>query len=169
MTRAKNRKCPKCGQMFSGQGLAGHLRWVHQLDAATIRDVLDGVPLPPPAPPKPAPAPQGSQGKEQGAGGLEGSGAAAAILVAGLAILAIILAKQQEGRDLKAKEQQPPRDLAYCARCKQELDIAEARRKRVSVVQCPKCGQLNALPPLNGGAQSTPQQQGQVAGAPYAV
>ncbi len=153
--RAKNRKCPKCGKMFSGQGLAGHLRWVHQLDAATVRDVLDGIPLPPPAPPKPLASPQGKQQE----GGGDGGGAAAAILIAGLAILGIVLAKQQQEREKALREQEAARDLAPCASCKREMNIAEARRKRVSVVKCPYCGQLNALPPLNGGAESGSQQQ----------
>lgn len=157
MTRAKNRKCPKCGEMFSSQGLAGHLRWVHQLDAATIRDVLDGVPLPPESPPKEPP-----QGQPQHLGGhpQDGTEPALPVLIAGLAVLAaIIIAKYAEGRAQRAAQEQRAGDVAYCARCKQALDIAEARRKRVSVVQCPKCGQLNALPPLNGGAQGVPPPQ----------
>lgn len=154
--RAKNRKCPMCGQMFSSQGLAGHLRWVHQLDAMAVRDVLDGRAHPQPAPPQ-APAPEPAK-KQDGSGA---GGFVAAILVAGLAIAAIIAAKQEEGRN-----------RGYCARCKQGLDYTKARREGVATVQCPACGQLNFVPPANGSPnapQAAAQQTGGVAGSPVGV
>lgn len=154
--RTKNRKCPICGKMFSSQGLAGHARWVHELDPAEVRNVLDGIPLP--QPPEPASAPASKQQED----GSNAGGWLAAILVAGLGILAAIAASKQGQGEGKGEE----RDRVYCGGCKQPLDVSEARRQRVQVVKCPKCGQLNALPALPGAPQAAAQHSGGVAGAP---
>lgn len=42
-SRKKTEECPLCGEMFSPQGLDGHLRMAHQADPGKVKNMMNGA------------------------------------------------------------------------------------------------------------------------------
>lgn len=120
--REKNRLCPLCKELFTAQGLSGHLRMAHGLSRENAADMLSRSEVTDPAqmPAKPDPAQLEAVSEEP-------SMWPTALVLAGVVLAgAVALINYGYGAN-----------VIGCGRCGQKIDITNARREGVQLVQCP--------------------------------
>lgn len=117
--RLKTKPCPRCGELFSPQGLWGHLRITHKLDSDEARQgMVEANQLPEVVPDPEADLPALPIG----------------LAVAGTVLVLGVLFALYD------------RNTVGCTHCGTKLNVSGAREVGAAVVNCPKCGALVQLP-----------------------